>query len=147
MAICFTIPAQPNSPFSLTPCSTLLQPSSFQSSSLPHYGNTSSRNVWQHISRFLGHTTAILKYFDLPLTLIKIKLLLPQEGGTREESEVSTPALSPSPGRWLSLGCHPSSQLGGKCSCPDPNQAQLGHGTWLAAGLGGQGRCSRCADW
>lgn len=52
------------------------------------------------------------------IMLIKRKLLLPRDRGTRGKSEMSTPALSPSPGTWLPLGSHLSSRLGGEMLPP-----------------------------
>lgn len=80
------------------------------------------------------------------IMLLKIKLFLPRDGRTRWKPEMSSPALSLSPGRWLSLGSHLSSWLGGNAPALSQGRAQLGQGGWLAAGLGGDGGCSRCAD-
>lgn len=124
---------QPNSPFSCTLHSHLAP--CYYSLHLPSPPHSLTMET-PHQEMCSSTSSPISQVTPLPssntltclIMLIKIKLLLPRDGGTRGKSEMSTPALSPSPGRWLSLG----SPLGGKCSRPEPRPNIAG--PWEMAG-------------
>lgn len=109
LASCVMILTQPNSPFSCTlyshlaPCYCSLHlPSpphslTMETTHQEMCGSSSSPISWVTP---LPSTNTLTCF----IMLIKRKLLLPRDRGTRRKSEMSTPALSPSPGRWLSLG-------------------------------------------
>lgn len=149
LASCVMILTQPNSPFSCTPrshlapcyCSLHLpSPPHSPTMETPHQemcGSSPSPISWVTPLPSSNTLTCLIM-------LIKRKLLLPRDRGTRGKSEMSTPApwqvaapgLSPQQPTWW-----------GDAPALSQGHTQLGHGRWLAAGLGGEGRCCRCADW
>lgn len=147
LASCIMVLTQPNSLFSCTLHSQLAphycslhRPSSPHSLTMEtsHQGMCSSPSPISWVTSLPSSNT-----LTCLILLIKIKLLLPRDRGTRGKSEMSTPALSPSPGRccpWL-----PAQQTT-LAPALSQGQRQLGHGRWLFAGLGGEGRCCKCAD-